>query len=159
MRKRLTRFPSRVSGANPRKAPIIPRSRSTGTTLVLPRIRCGAQQMQRYVWHVADHPAVVFLWGDVKDRSRREVNDSAVVERSRSMAGEHGSEVLHGAPTCADARPHVHRPLPAGLICRPAEGLVGDGYELQSAPVEFSDLVGRLEARKDRVHAAGILSR
>jgi phage shock protein C len=113
--------------------------------------------MQRDIRFVADNPAIVFLRRDIEDRSLCEVHHPAVIEDSGGVAGEHNSQVLHSATAGADTRADVHRPLPAGLVCRPPKGLAGDGDQFQPALLELADIVGQLETLGDRVHSDAIV--
>jgi hypothetical protein len=91
-----------------------------------------AEQMQRDIGLVADHPAVV-SGCDVEDISGAHLDDGAVVHCSSRAAGDDQADVLDRAARRAGRRPDMKRPPLAWFIGRAADGHAADPNDLELA--------------------------
>src|SRR5579863_10168498 len=97
--------------------------------------------MQRDVWLVANHPAVMAGW-DVKQISSPHLDHAAVVHGRGSATRDHHTHVLHATTLRARRFAHLLRPLPAGLIGGTPDGHAADVDEFELTLLETSSFVG-----------------
>src|SRR5262245_19091322 len=112
-----------------------------------------AEEVEGNVRFVPHDPAVVRLRRDVEGGTCRQVENAAVVERGRRMAGQNDSEMLDAAAPLTELRADVLGPFPARFVRRAAQSLTADGDELEPSLFELPHFVRLVEAFQDRVQA------
>src|SRR5204862_3005384 len=105
-----------------------------------------AKKMQRHIPLVADHPAVVRLGRNMKQRSRSELPHPAILERDRCRSLENESEMLDAAQLQANSRTDIDRPPPTRFVGRATDRHPADVHQLEAALGELAQLVRILEA-------------
>src|SRR5687768_5120130 len=128
----------------PRLAPV------TRTLGIGRRVMVGAEEMQRHIRLVADHPAVV-AGRDVKEVAGAHLDHPAVVHRRRRAARHDHSDMLDQARLLAERSADMDRPFPPRLIGRPADDHLAHVDQLEPPELELAHLVGRLEPLEDDV--------
>src|SRR5439155_24029755 len=103
------------------------------------RVALAAEDVQRDVRLVADHPAVV-AGRYVEEVPRPHHDLAAVVHLRNGPAAQDQADVLDLARALAGGWADVLRPLPPGLVGRPAEGGRPDDVELEAALLERAHL-------------------
>src|SRR5215207_2627141 len=127
----------------------------TGLARRLPGVVGGAEEVERDVRLVADHPAIVRLGRDVEQLAGPELDHPAVSERRRRGARQHEAHVLHGASGLPERRADVLRPAPAGLVRRSTDREPPEVNELEAPLQQLADLVRLLEPLQDDVGLHG----
>src|SRR5438132_8962577 len=67
----------------------------------------GPKEMQRDIWLIANHPAVVRYWRNVKKLARSQLKYASTLEGHRRCAGQHQANMFNITPGCANAWPDV----------------------------------------------------
>src|SRR6266566_5769239 len=88
----------------------------------------GPKEMQRDIWLIANHPAVVRYWRNVKKLARSQLKYASTVEGHRRRAGQHQANMFNITPGCANAWPDVLAPLPTRLVCGATNGHTAEMY-------------------------------
>src|SRR5262245_4149583 len=118
---------------------------SAGCAKSLLRVAVRLQEMQRNVFLVADDPAVVRLGGNMKERTRPQLDHPAIRERAGRGSRYHETDVLERAQLRPGERRHVHGPFPARLINRPPDRETADFDDLETPLRERPHFIGILE--------------
>ena len=105
------------------KDPITGRGDGTSSgrrSVVTARIVVDAEEMERDIGFVADHPAVMPRRNG-ENVARTHLDDPAIVHRRRRTAGDDHSDMRDLAGRFAQRSADVRRPFPAGIVGRPAD--------------------------------------
>src|SRR5262249_60706358 len=92
-----------------------------------------AEEMERHVGNVAQHPRIVRNGRDVEQVACPKLHDAPVLERRSRRPRKHEPHVLHVAPTLPDGGTDVLGPLPARVVGGPADGHPSDPHQLEPA--------------------------
>jgi hypothetical protein len=130
-----------------------------GWIAALDGITLGTQEMQRYVWSFADHPAVVTNRRNVKQGSGRQLYDSTIVESGSRCTRDDKAYVLHCTSRRVDRGSDMLRPSPPGFVGRAADRKPADPYNLKPAAGELANFVCGIESFHDHVNQASIIHR
>src|SRR5579885_176203 len=104
-----------------------------------------AQQVQRNVWRLAHHPAVVPRRNE-KNIPRAKLVNRAVIHRRRRRARNHDSHVFHLATLGAGRSARVRRPFPTRLVRRPPQRHPADAHNLEPAFFKCANFVRRIKS-------------
>src|SRR6267143_6047219 len=110
------------------------------------------EKMQRHIGLIPDHPTIVWLRGNIKQGTRRQLPNPPIVERRHRPALQHQTQMLDATTIRSDRRTHIDRPLPPRLIGRATDGHATDGDELKTPTSELPDFVGRLETLQNHIN-------
>jgi len=105
--------------------------------------------MQRDIWLIANHPAVVRYWRNVKKLARSQLKYASTVEGHRRCAGQHQANMFNITPGCANAWSDVLAPLPTWLVCGATNGHTADMYKLKATFLQNANFVRRFEPLED----------
>src|SRR5260370_27308027 len=105
--------------------------------------------MQRNIWLLADHPAVVRYWRDVKEIACSQLENAHIVESGRRCAGQHKANVLDPATGGANTRTDVLAPFPTRLVGGAPDRHASKMYQLESPFLQDANFIRRFEALKD----------
>src|SRR5260370_35665833 len=112
--------------------------------------------MQRNIWLLADHPAVVRYWRDVKEIACSQFENAPIVESGRRCAGQHKANVLDPATGGANTRTDVLAPFPTRLVGGAPDRHAPKVYQLESPFLQDPHCTRRLHALKDNRHLHAI---
>src|SRR6185295_208703 len=116
-----------------------------------------AQEVNRYVWLLADDPAVVRHRRNVEQLAGVELGHPPVVEGHHGDACENDPHVLDGAAGCVDARSHMLGPFPSRLVARASDREPAQSHDLELPLLHDAHFVRGLESFEDHVdHHSGI---
>ena len=129
-------------------------------TSILVGIMLGPEEMERDIWLLADHPAVV---------AGRDIEDIAgpLISITSPLSMAAVAQLLITIPTCStwqlmsEPCTDIDRPFPARLVGGPPDRHAAKRHQLELALGKGADLVGMLEPLEDDIGAleAAIASR
>ena len=109
------------------------------------RVLFGAEKMQRNVRLIANDPAVMRYRRNVKELARSQLDDASIIEGSRRGAGEHQSNVLNVAPSCAHAWSNVLAPLPPCFISGATNRYRAEMHQFEATFLHHANFVRRVK--------------
>jgi hypothetical protein len=102
----------------------------------------STEEMQRYVRLIADDPAVVRDWRNIKQISGSQFSLRSIGEGGHGAAGNDHSNMLNIAQGLPSDGSDVLRPLPTGLVTCATDGQSTDLNNFEFAFVENANFVG-----------------
>ena len=110
-----------------------------------------ADQVQRYVWFIADHLAVV-SWRHIEDVASVELDDTSVGHGHSGASPNHDPDMFDVTGLLAERAADMVGPLPSRFIGRAAERHAGDADDLERPSVKPSYFVRIVEPFYDHIH-------
>src|SRR5262245_33747312 len=97
--------------------------------------------MKRDIGLISDYPTVVRPRGNMKQFSRSQFHNRAVLEGCRSCAGKHETDVFDAAAYGSDAGTDMFRPSPTRFIRGTSDRHSADTHDLESALHRLPDFI------------------
>lgn len=116
------------------------------------RVMSSTEEVERDVRFITDDPAIMRNRRDMEQLSRPKLDHPSIGEGSGRCTGEYKPDVLDATSLLPKGWTDVLGPLPAWLVCGPADRHTTEVDELELAQDHLPDLIRSFEALQHHVN-------